>query len=109
MRQMFEKPRCKCPRCVSRRRIRYFTVSGVCAAITVGYFAFALAERRESAPDLLLENAGGSANPPSSDLTSVSGGNSAPIAESPDLGANERQPTPLVEPGKDGNVPQRGE
>src|ERR1700740_987604 len=108
MRQMFEKPRCKCPRCVSRRRIRYLTVSGVCAAITVGYFTFALAERRESAPDLLPENAGGSADQPSSDLTSVPAGNSAPNAESPDLRTKERQTAPLVEPGNDNpeNAPQ---
>jgi hypothetical protein len=108
MRQMFEKPRCKCPRCVSRRRIRYLTVSGVCAAITVGYFAFALAERRQSVPDLLFENAGGSADLRSSNLASVPAGNSAPIAESPDPQTKERQTAPLVEPGNDNpeNAPQ---
>lgn len=98
---MFEKPRCKCPRCVARRRVRYFTVSGVCAAITVGYFTFALAERRETVPDLLLDGTGGPADLPISDLTPIPAGNSAPIAESPAPRTNGWQTVPLIEPGKD--------
>src|SRR5438067_13722785 len=100
MGHMFEKPRCKCPRCIHRRRTRCLTVSGLCAAVTAGYFTFAMAERRQSAPDLLLQNTGGLADLPSSDLTSVSAGNPEPIAESPNPPETERPPASLSESGQ---------
>jgi hypothetical protein len=95
MRRMFEKPRCKCPRCIARRRSRYLVISGVCTAIAVGYFA--VAEYQQAVPDLSLEGDKGPADEPSSDRASIPRGNSGSVlTEIGQSGAEEKQQVTVI-------------
>jgi hypothetical protein len=64
---MIERSRCKCPRCVARRRNLYLAVSGASIAVVIGYFA--LIDQREVVPDASLDAIGGTARNSDADGT----------------------------------------
>jgi len=88
---MFEKPRCRCPRCVARRRNLCLVVSGVCAALAAGYLT--VAERSDSS----LEPIRGSATDFRADHTLRPRGNSGLISTgATELPAADRQQHKVV-------------
>jgi hypothetical protein len=81
---MINKPRCKCPRCVARRRNLYLAVSGASVAMIVG--CFTLIDRREVVSDASLEAISGTPRDSSPDRSAFPGAAPAP------------SPKPVAEP-----------
>jgi hypothetical protein len=79
---MFEKPRCRCPRCAAGRRARYLVAFGVCVVIALGYL-MTVGDQRETVPDLSLEGFAGPAAEPSPDGTPLISGNPEPVSTEP--------------------------
>jgi hypothetical protein len=53
---MFEKPRCKCPRCVAGRRNLCLLTSGICLAMALAYLM--ITDRGETLSDSILARSG---------------------------------------------------
>ena len=75
---MFEKTRCKCPRCAASRRRRYLAASGVCLIFGLGYFA--AADRPEAVPDISSEGITEPAKEPISDWRPIAVEDLGPVA-----------------------------
>jgi len=73
MRRRFEKSRCKCPRCVVKRRIRFVTLSGVCITIAAGCYILVDHSKHAAPPSLNTQEA--LADEPASDASAIPKGN----------------------------------
>ena len=73
MRRRFEKSLCKCPRCVAKRRIRFFTLSGVCITIAAGCYILVDHSKHVAPPSLNMPEA--LVDEPASDASAVPKGN----------------------------------
>jgi hypothetical protein len=78
MRPMFERPRCRCPRCTAKRQIRYLAVCGLGVAIAAGYFI--ITDHPETVPDTLLEASGKLIMADSANGASRSAGNAGSVS-----------------------------
>ena len=97
---MFGKARCKCPRCVAHRQIRFLIFSGVCTAAAVGYLT--MDDHREIAPNLSLEAFGEPTEEPGTGRPSISSGNSEPVAEVAQTGPEaQQQDSVIADPPED--------
>src|SRR5580704_3632243 len=74
MRRRFEKSRCKCPRCVVKRRIRFVTLSGVCITIAAGCYILVDHSKHAALPSSNMPEA--LAEEPASDASAIPLGNS---------------------------------
>jgi hypothetical protein len=91
---MFGKARCKCPRCVARRQIRFLAFFGVCTAGAIGYFT--VDDHREIAPKLSLEAFEEPAEEPGAGHPSISSGNSESVVEVAQTGPEAQQQDSVI-------------
>src|SRR5271165_1480206 len=79
MRGKFEKSVCKCPRCVAKRRIRFFAWSGVCIALGAGCYIL-VSHSVASGPATSLNAPETAAERPPSEASDIPLGNQKSVA-----------------------------
>lgn len=110
MRRIFGKPRCKCPRCVTSRRIRFLAAFGCCVAAAAGCYVLGHRPQASAPPTLNPQQA--LEQEPTLDLNASLGSKAQPLLVAATLQREQDDINAHQSPPKEGipaHSPQRME
>jgi hypothetical protein len=104
-RRMFQKPRCKCPRCVAGRRNLCLAISAICLAMALAYLM--ITDRGKTLPDLILARSGPLASVSGLARSQNASGGSEPLSTTKGAVGTTRQQEPVVLENPPGSSPEQ--
>jgi hypothetical protein len=91
---MFEKPRCRCPRCVAGRRNLWLAIFGICLVMALVYLV--ITDRGETLRDSILPGRGPLVSDSRLDVPQSASGGSRPLSTPKGATGATRQQEPVV-------------